>query len=98
MQAAFLRVSVMTRQILVVLAVALLSAAGFAAVLGVAWLVLHLVLGVSDYLLDARLHTVRGVLPALFAGIAFVGAACAAGRMRWGRGGHADSQPLPKAR
>lgn len=68
----------MIRRVLIVAAVALLSAAGFALLLGLVWLVLHFVLGVSPYLLDARLHAMLDVLPALFAGVAFVGAACAA--------------------
>lgn len=104
-QAASLQVSPMTRQIAIVIGVALLSAAGFALVLGVAWLVLHLVLGVSPYLLDARLHTMLGVLPALFAGVAFVGAACAASRLNRDSAQnaardetHSASHPLPKTR
>jgi hypothetical protein len=68
----------MTRQVLIVAGVALLSAVGFALILGVGWLTLHLVLGDSPYLLASRLHSMLGVLAALFALVAFVGAGCAA--------------------
>jgi hypothetical protein len=73
----------MTRQILIVVGVALLSAAGFALILGVSWLVLHLVLGVVPYLLASRLHAFESLLPTLFVLVAFVGAACAASTLSW---------------
>jgi hypothetical protein len=64
----------MTRQILIVVGVALLSALGFALVLGIGYLTLHLVLGDSLYTLESHLHAMLGVLTALFALIAFVAA------------------------
>lgn len=67
----------MTRQILIVVGAALLSDIGFALVLAIAWLTLHLVLGYSPYLLQARLHSMSGVLSALFTLAAFIGAGCA---------------------
>jgi hypothetical protein len=67
----------MTRQILIVVGVALLSDIGFALILGVGWLTLHLVLGVFPYTLEARLHSMTGVLAALFVLVAFVAAGCA---------------------
>ena len=63
----------MTRQILVVVGVALLSAVGFGLILGIGWLTLHLVLGDSPYLLESRLYSMRGVLSALFILVAFIG-------------------------
>lgn len=68
----------MTRRILLVIGAALLSAAGFAAILGVGWLVSHFVLGVVPYILASRLHAMREILPALFVLVAFIGGACAA--------------------
>jgi hypothetical protein len=73
----------MTRQLLIVVGVALLSAAGFGMILGIGWLVLHLVLGVVPYLLAARLRALQGVLPALFVLVAFVGAAWTASSISW---------------
>lgn len=73
-----LKVSPMTRQILIVVGVALLSIAGFGLILGVVWLVAHLVLGVSLYILESRLHEMSGVLPVLCIVFAFVGASCMA--------------------
>jgi hypothetical protein len=67
----------MTRHVLVVVGVALLADIGFALILGVGWLTLHLVLGVFPYTLEARLHSMTGVLAALFLLVAFVGAGCA---------------------
>ena len=67
----------MTRQVLIVVGVALLSVVGFALILGIAWLTLHLVLGVFPYTLEARLHSMVGVLSALFVLVAVVGAGCA---------------------
>jgi hypothetical protein len=64
----------MTRQILFVVGVAFLSALGFGLILGVGWLTLHLVLGDSPSLLISRLYCMRGVLSALFALVAVVGA------------------------
>jgi hypothetical protein len=64
----------MTRHVLIVVGVALLSAFGFALILGVGWLTLHLVLGDSSSLLESRLHSMIGVLTALFALVAFIGA------------------------
>jgi hypothetical protein len=68
----------MTRQVLIVVGVALLSVVGFATVLGIVWLTLHLVLGVFPYTLESRLHSMTGVLSALFALVAVVGGGCAA--------------------
>ena len=68
----------MMRTILIVAGVALLSAAGFGAVLAIGWLVFHLVLGTSPYLLSARIQSMLPVLWALAALVAFVGAGCAA--------------------
>ncbi|HLY43686.1 MAG TPA: hypothetical protein VKR52_20905 [Terracidiphilus sp.] len=68
----------MTRRILFVVGAALLSAAGFAAILGVGWLVSHFVLGVVPYILASRLHAMREILPALFLLVAFIGGAWAA--------------------
>ena len=73
-----LKVSPMTRQILIVVGVALLSVAGFALILGVVWMVAHLVLGVSLYILESRLQEMSGVLPVLCIVFAFVGASCMA--------------------
>jgi hypothetical protein len=67
----------MTRQILIVVGIALLSACGFALILGIGWLTLHLVLGDSPYLLAARIRSMVGVLSALFIGAAIVGGGCA---------------------
>ena len=67
----------MTRQILIVVGIALLSATGFALVLGIGWMTLHLVLGDSPYLLEARIRSMVGVLSALFVGAAIVGGGCA---------------------
>lgn len=63
----------MTRQVLIVVGVALLSVIGFAMVLGIGWLTLHLVLGDSPSLLESRLQSMRGVLSALFALVAVIG-------------------------
>jgi len=68
----------MTRRILVVIGVALLSAAGLAAILVVGWLVSRFVLGVVPYVIASRLHAMREILPALFVLVAFIGGACAA--------------------
>ena len=68
----------MARSILIVAGVALLSSAGFGVVLAIGWLVFHLVLGTSLYLLTARTHSMLPVLWALAALVAFVGAGCAA--------------------
>ena len=68
----------MTRSILIVAGVAVLSIAGFAAVLAIGWLVFHLVLGTSPYLLAARIQSMMQVLWALAALVAFVGGGCAA--------------------
>lgn len=64
----------MTRKILIVVGVALLSALGFMLVLGIGYLTLLLVLGDSPYTLDARIHGMSGVLLALFALVAFIAA------------------------
>lgn len=66
------------RSLLIVVGVALLSAAGFAGVLIIGWLVLHLVLGTSPYLLTARMQSMLPVLWALVALVVFVGGGCAA--------------------
>jgi hypothetical protein len=68
----------MTRQVLIVVGVAFLSACGFGLILGLMWLVSQLVLGVFPYILASRFHAMLAVLPALFLVVAFVGAGCAA--------------------
>jgi hypothetical protein len=69
-----LRVSPMTRQILIVVGVAALCVAGFGLILGLVWLVSHLVLGVSPYILESRFQAMSGVLTVLCIVFAFVGA------------------------
>lgn len=68
----------MMRSLMIVVGVALLSAAGFAAVLAIGWLVFHLVLGTSPYLLNARMQSMLPVLAALATLVVFIGAGCAA--------------------
>lgn len=68
----------MTRQLLLVVGAALLSAAGFASLLALCWMVSHMLIGVVPYLLESRFHAMIGVLPVLFLGVAFVGASCMA--------------------
>jgi hypothetical protein len=77
-QAPFLNEKPMARQILIVVGAALLSVLGFALVLGIGYITLHLVLGDSPYTLESRIHNMRGVLSALFALVAIVGGGCAA--------------------
>ena len=62
------------RQVLIVIGVALLSALGFVLILAIAYLTLHLVLGDSPFILESRLHTMVGVLSALFALVVLVAA------------------------
>jgi hypothetical protein len=90
----------MTRQIAIVVGVALLSAAGFGAILGIGWLVSHFVLGVSSDILASRLNGMPGVLPVLCALAAFIGAACAASKLAQTRARDAmnEPQPVPKPR
>jgi hypothetical protein len=68
----------MTRQILIVIGVALLSVAGFWLILGLVWLVAQLVLGISPYILESRFQKMSGVIQVLCIVFAFVGASCMA--------------------
>ncbi len=87
---------------MIVIGIALLSASGLVMILGVGWLVSHLVLGVSSDILLSRLHGMIGVLPALFALVAFIGAACAASALANNKNDEGNetqaSHPLPKPR
>lgn len=64
----------MTRKILIVVGVSILSALGLALILGVAYMTLLLVLGDSPYAIESRIHNMQGVLSALFALVAFIAA------------------------
>ena len=68
----------MTRRFLIVACVVLASTSGLAMLLGVGWVVLHLVSGVFPDILAARLRVQGAVLPALFLLVAFVAGGCAA--------------------
>lgn len=80
-QAAFLRVTPMMRQILIVLGVAALSVSGFGLVLALCWLVASKVAGTYTYILQAHLQTMMGVLPVLCLAVALVGAGFALSTM-----------------
>jgi len=64
----------MTRQLLLVVGVGLLSAAGLGLIVGVIWLVSSNVAGTPPYILEVRFSTLLYLLPALFLAVAIVGA------------------------
>jgi hypothetical protein len=64
----------MTRQVLIVVGVAFLSVLGFALILAIGYMTLHLVLGDAPYTLESRIHSMLGTLSALFALVAVVAA------------------------
>src|SRR5262252_8656234 len=64
----------MTRRILIVVGAVLASVSGLCLICGLAWLWMTEVHGTPLYVMEARLRVLLYVLPALFLGVAFLGA------------------------
>ena len=71
----------MTRNVLAVIGIALLSLGGTGIIVGLAWLTVSRVHGNLPYILDLRDETILYLLPALLLMIAIVGACFVAGAL-----------------
>jgi ABC-type sulfate transport system permease subunit len=71
----------MTRQVLIVVGIALLSFGGIGIVVGLAWLTASHLHGTIPYVLDSRAEMLVFTLPALLLVIAIIGAAFVAGAL-----------------
>jgi len=70
-----------TRQVLIVVGIALLSFGGVGIVVGLAWLTASHIHGTIPYILDNRTEMLVFTLPALLLVIAIIGAAFVAGAL-----------------
>lgn len=80
-QAASLSGCKMTRQVLIVVGIALLSFGGVGIVVGLAWLTVSHIHGTIPYIFDNRTEILLFVLPVLLLVIAIIGAAFIAGAL-----------------
>ncbi len=83
-----------TRQILIVIGAALVSASGLCLICGLVWLWLIAVHGTPAYVMEARLRVLLYMLPALFLAVAFLGASLMAHALAARRGSERKATDL----
>jgi len=89
----------MTRNVLLVVGVALLSIGGLGIVVGLVWLTVSNLLGTFPYILDVRAERLLYLLPALLFVISLIGAAFVAGTLTSpGKQKHAPRHLRPHTR